>query len=192
MNSKVDEFLKNSKQWQSEMEKLRTILLDLNLTEEFKWGKPCYSSENHNIAIIQGFKEYCDILFVKGALLKDTKNILIQQTENVQGARQVRFKNLQEIVDIEDTLKDYINEAIEIEKKGLKIEYKKPNQFEIPEEFQKTLDKNPELEAAFKSLSPGRQRGYLLYFSGAKQSKTRQTRVEKSIDRILDGKGLND
>jgi len=192
MNPKVDEFLNKAKKWQEEMKELRNILLECHLTEEFKWGKPCYTFEKNNIIILQGFKEYCDLLFVKGSLLKDTENILIQQTENVQGARQIRFTSLQEILDKEDTLKNYINEAIEIEKRGLKVHYKKTSDFKIPDEFQEKLDKSPELKVAFEALTPGRQKSYLLYFSGAKQSKTRKSRVEKYINQILDGKGLND
>ena len=192
MNPEVDEFLNKAKKWQNEMKKLRDILLDSPLTEELKWGHPCYTFENSNVIIVGGFKEYCAISFVKGVLLKDPKNILIQQTENVQSTRLIRFTNLQKIVEMEDTIKDYIDEAIEIEKEGLKVPYKKTSDFNVPEEFQKKLDENPELKTAFKALSPGRQRAYILYFSGAKQSKTRKSRVEKYMDKILNGKGLHD
>ena len=192
MNPKVDFFFNKAKKWPEEYEKLRTIVLDCGLTEELKWGVPCYTFKKNNIVLIHGFKEYCALLFHKGALLKDTEDILIQQTENVQAARQIRFTSLQEIVAMEATLKAYIYEAIEVEKAGLEVEMKKTSEFTMPEEFQKKLDKNPTLKAAFESLTPGRQRGYLLYFSGAKQSKTRESRIEKYTPHILDGKGLND
>lgn len=192
MNPKVDNFLSEATKWQAEFEKLRTIILDCHLTEELKWGKPCYLFENRNIILIHGFKEYCAILFFKGSLLKDPHNILVQQTENVQAARQVRFTNIQEIVDIEPILKVYISEAIEIEKSGLEVNFKKNTEFKIPEEFQKKLDEIPALKTAFESLTPGRQRAYILYFSAPKQIKTRELRVEKYIQQILYGKGLND
>ena len=192
MNPKVDFFFRNSEKWQKELEKLRTIILDCDLTEELKWGVPCYTFQNSNIALIHEFKEYCAILFVKGALLKDPKAILIQQTENVQAARQVRFTNVREIVELEAVLKAYINEAIEVEKSGLKVEYKKAAEFNIPEEFINKLEGVPGLQDAFEALTPGRQRAYLLYFSAPKQSKTRQARVEKYMQQILNGKGLND
>nr|WKN37426.1 YdeI family protein [Tunicatimonas sp. TK19036] len=192
MNPKVDFFFNKAKKWPEEYEKLRMIVLDCGLTEELKWGVPCYTFKKNNIVLIHGFKEYCALLFHKGALLKDTEDILIQQTENVQAARQIRFTSLQEIVAMEATLKAYIYEAIEVEKAGLEVEMKKTSEFTMPEEFQKKLDKNPTLKAAFESLTPGRQRGYLLYFSGAKQSKTRESRIEKYTPHILDGKGLND
>jgi uncharacterized protein YdeI (YjbR/CyaY-like superfamily) len=192
MNPKVDEFIQKSKKWQEEFEELRTVLLDCQLTEELKWGKPCYTFEKSNIVILQGFKDYCALLFVKGALLKDANGILIQQTENVQAARQVRFTNLSEIVAMEPTLKAYINEAMALEKAGLKVEYKPTSAYKIPEEFQKRLDDIPALKSAFEALTPGRQRAYLLYFSQPKQSKTRESRVEKSIPQILNGKGLDD
>jgi uncharacterized protein YdeI (YjbR/CyaY-like superfamily) len=192
MNPKVDFFFNNAKQWQEEFEQLRTIVLDCGLTEELKWGVPCYTYQNSNIVLIHGFKEYCAFLFHKGALLKDPVGILIQQTENVQAARQIRFTNIEEIVEMEHILKAYIQEAIEVEKAGLEVEYKETSEFNMPEEFQERLDASPDLKTAFEVLTPGRQRGYLLYFSGAKQSKTRAARVEKYIPQILAGKGLND
>ena len=173
---------------------MRTILLDCGLTEELKWGCPCYTFENRNIVLIHGFKEYCAILFFKGALLNDAKGILIQQTKNVQAARQIRFTNVREIVnpDVISGLKAYIYEAIEVEKAGLKVNYKKTADFKIPEEFQKKLDEIPALKTAFDALTPGRQRAYIFYFSAPKQSKTRESRVEKCMQQILNGKGLND
>lgn len=192
LNPKVDEFLSKTTKWQEEFKELRTIVLDCELTEDFKWMHPCYTFENKNIVLIHGFKEYCTLLFHKGALLKDTKGILIQQTENVQAARQIRFTNVQEIAEMEDTLKAYISEAIEVEKAGLKVNLNKSTDFAVPEEFQSKLDQIPSLKTAFEALTPGRQRAYLLYFSQAKQSKTRESRVEKYIQKILDGKGLND
>lgn len=192
MNPKVDFFFNNAKQWQEEFEQLRTIVLDCGLTEELKWGVPCYTYQNSNIVLIHGFKGYCALLFHKGALLKDPVGILIQQTENVQAARQIRFTNIEEIVEMEHILKAYIQEAIEVEKAGLEVEYKETSEFNMPEEFQERLDASPDLKTAFEVLTPGRQRGYLLYFSGAKQSKTRAARVEKYIPQILAGKGLND
>lgn len=192
MNPKVDEFFSKAKQWQEEYEKLRMIILDCQLTEELKWRKPCYSFEGKNIVLIHGFKEYCALLFIKGALLKDPNSILIQQTENVQEGRQIRFTSLREIVELEPILKAYIYEAIEVEKAGLKVIKKKTSDFIIPEEFQKKLDKIPALKTAFEALTPGRQRAYIFHFSQPKQSKTREARVEKYIQQILDGKGLND
>jgi len=192
MNPKVDFFFTKAKRWKQEFEKLRTIVLDCVLTEELKWGKPCYSFQNSNVVLIHGFKEYCALLFMKGALLKDAKGILIQQTENVQAARQIRFTNLREIVEKETILKAYIKEAIKKEKAGLEVTYKKTSEFSMPEEFQTQLKSIPALKKAFAALTPGRQRGYLLYFSAPKQSKTRAARVEKSIPQILDGKGLDD
>lgn len=190
MNAKVDEFFKKAKEWMEEFEKLRKVCLDCGLTEESKWGKPCYTYRESNIVLIHGFKEYCALLFFKGALLKDPKSILIQQTENVQAARQIRFTNLQQIK--QSVLKSYIKEAIEVEKAGLEVSYKKTSEFAIPEEFQNRLDDSPSLKNAFNALTPGRQRGYVLYFSAAKQSKTREARVEKCLPQILEGKGLND
>jgi uncharacterized protein YdeI (YjbR/CyaY-like superfamily) len=192
MNPEVDWYFTKAKKWQKEFEKLRTIILDCGLTEELRWGKPCYTFQKSNVVLIHGFKEYCALLFIKGALLRDTKDILIQQTENVQAARQIRFTNVREIVEMEPILKAYVHEAIEVEKAGLKVDYKKTSEFKIPEEFQKQLDEIPVLKRAFTRLTPGRQRGYILYFSAAKQSKTRQARVEKCVPQILNGKGLDD
>ena len=192
MNPKVDEFLDRAKKWQQEFEKLRTIVLDCGLTEEFKWMHPCYTFQNRNVVLIHGFKEYCALLFMKGALLRDPEGLLIQQTENVQAGRQIRFTNFREITNMKSILKAYIYEAIEVEKAGLKVNYKKTKDFKIPEEFQNKLDENNALKTAFESLTPGRQRAYIFYFSQPKQSNTRESRVEKSIQQILDGKGLND
>jgi uncharacterized protein YdeI (YjbR/CyaY-like superfamily) len=192
MNPKVDEFISKAQQWQEEFKKLRTIMLDFQLTEDLKWGKPCYTFQKSNIVIIQGFKEYCALLFVKGALINDAKGMLITQTENTQAARQIRFTNVREIVEMEPILKAYINEAIEVEKAGLKVDFKKTSEFSIPDEFQNKLDAIPALKTAFAALTPGRQRAYILYFSAPKQSETRESRVEKYTQRILDGKGLND
>ena len=192
MNPKVDFYFSKAKKWQEEMEKLRTIVLDCGLTEELKWGCPCYTFQKSNIVLIHVFKEYCALLFFKGALLNDAKGILIQQTKNVQAARQIRFTNVREIVKMEPILKAYIYEAIEVEKAGLKVKFKKTTEFKIPEEFQNKLDKIPALKTAFNALTPGRQRAYILYFSAPKQSKTRESRVEKCMQQILNGKGLND
>ena len=178
--------------WRDELKRLRKILLDCGLTEELKWKIPCYTYEGKNIVLMTAFKEYLALSFFKGALLKDPKGILIQQTENVQAARQVRFTQVQEIVELEPTLKAYIAEAIAVEKSGLKVAHKETAEFSVPGEFQAKLDRNPALKTAFEALTPGRQRAYLLYFSGAKQSKTRTARVEKYIQQILAGKGLND
>ena len=197
MNPKVDTFLRKAKNWKEEFETLRTIVLDCGLTEELKWGCPCYTyplsgKQKSNIVLIHGFKEYCALLFFKGALLKDLNGILIQQTKNVQAARQIRFTNVREIVKMAPILKAYIHEAIEVENAGLKVELKKTSDFIIPEEFQKKLDKIPALKKAFDALTPGRQRAYLFFFSQPKQSKTRASRVEKCVQQILKGKGLND
>jgi uncharacterized protein YdeI (YjbR/CyaY-like superfamily) len=192
MNPKVDVFISKNKNWQEELEKLRMILLDCQLDEELKWGVPCYAFEKSNIVLMHVFKEYCALLFFKGALLKDTHGILIQQTENVQAGRQIRFTNLQEIVVSEPILKAYIEEAIEVEKSGLEVNFKKTTEFKIPEEFQNKLEEIPALKTAFEGLTPGRQRAYLLYFAAPKQSKTRQSRVENCMQQILNGKGLND
>ena len=192
MNPKVDWYFNNAKKWQEEIEKLREIVLDCQLTEELKWGCPCYTFQDNNIVLIHVFKEYCALLFFKGALLNDAEGILIQQTKNVQSGRQMRFTNLQEIEEQEQIIKAYIYEAIEVEKAGLKVELKKTSEYTIPEEFQKKLDKNKALKTAFEALTPGRQRGYLFYFSQAKQSKTREARIEKCMPQILDGKGLDD
>ncbi len=191
-NPKVDEFLHKAKQWQREFEKLRMIVLDCQLTEELKWGVPCYTFEGNNIVLIHGFKEYCALLFVKGALLHDPKGILISQTENTQAARQIRFTSVREVAELEPVIRDYIQEAMEVEKAGLKVDFKPAAEYAIPEEFQRKLDESPALKAAFDALTPGRQRAYLLHFSAPKQSKTREARVEKCAPQILDGKGLND
>lgn len=192
MNPKVDVYLSKAKQWQKELEKLRMIILDCQLTEELKWGVPCYTFQKSNIVLIHVFKEYCALLFFKGALLNDTNGILIQQTENVQAGRQIRFTTVREIVEMETILKAYIYEAIEVEKAGLKVNFKKTTEFIIPEEFQNKLDEIPALKTSFNALTPGRQRAYILYFSQPKQSKTRESRVEKCMQQILNGKGLND
>ncbi|MEW4227763.1 YdeI/OmpD-associated family protein [Priestia megaterium] len=192
MNPKVDEFLTKAKKWKEEYETLRKIVLDCELTEDFKWMNPCYTFEKKNIVLMHGFKEYCALLFPKGALLQDSHGILIQQTENVQGARQIRFTDVQEIAEKEAILKAYIYEAIEVEKAGLKVKAKKPEELIIPEELQHKFDEIPALKDAFTTLTPGRQRAYILHFSAAKQSKTRESRVEKCIPNILNGKGLND
>jgi len=192
MNSKVDVYLSKAQKWQEEFEKLRMIILDCQLTEELKWGVPCYTFQKGNIVLIHGFKEYCALLFIKGALLHDAHGILIQQTENVQAGRQIRFTNIREIVAMEPILKAYIYEAIEVEKAGLEVNFKKNTEFIIPEEFQNKFDEIPALKTAFEALTPGRQKAYILYFSEPKQSKTRESRVEKCMQQILNGKGLND
>jgi uncharacterized protein YdeI (YjbR/CyaY-like superfamily) len=192
MNPKVDFYFSKDQKWQEELKKLRVIILDCQLTEELKWGVPCYTFQKSNIVLIHVFKEYCAILFIKGALLKDTKGILIEQTKNTQAARQIRFTNVREIVEIESILKAYIYEAIEVEKAGLKVNYKGTTEFSIPGELEKKLDEIPDLRAAFNALTPGRQRAYILYFSAPKQSKTRESRVENCMQQILNGKGLND
>ena len=191
-NPKVDWFFSKATKWQKEYEQLRSIALDTGLTEELKWGCPCYAFEKKNIVLIHGFKEYCAFLFFKGALLKDSKGILIQQTENVQSARQIRFTSLKEIVKLKSILRAYIYEAVEVEEAGLKVDFKKTADFSIPEEFQHKLDKKPALKKAFNALTPGRQRAYIFYFASAKQAKTREARVEKYLKQILDGKGLDD
>src|SRR4026207_1716504 len=192
MNPKVDWFFAKETKWQKEYEKLRTIILDCGLIEELKWGCPCYTYQNSNIVLIHGFKEYCALLFFKGALMNDSNGILIQQTKNVQSARQIRFTNVREIVKMEKILKAYVYEAIEVERAGLKVKLKKTSEYKIPEEFQKKLNKTPALKTAFYALTPGRQRGYIFYFSQPKQSKTRESRIEKSMKQILNGKGLDD
>jgi uncharacterized protein YdeI (YjbR/CyaY-like superfamily) len=192
MNPKVDWYFSKNERWQKEIGKLRMIILNCGLNEELKWGCPCYTYQNSKIVLIHVFKEYCAVLFFKGALLNDAGGILIQQTKNVQAARQVRFTNVQEIVKMEKILKAYIYEAIEVEKTGLKVKLKKTSDFKIPEEFQKKLDKNRALKTAFDALTPGRQRQYIFYFSQPKQSKTREARVEKYMKQILRGKGLDD
>lgn len=192
MNPKVDEFLSKAKKWQEEMTKLRMIILDCQLTEELKWYQPCYTFQKSNVAIISAFKEYCVLGFFKGALLKDANGILSKPGANTQAVRQIRFTSVREIVEMEPILKVYINEAIEVEKAGLKVNFKEKTELVFPEEFQKKLDENPALKAAFDALTPGRQRAYILYFSGAKQSKTRESRVDRYMQQILNGKGLND
>jgi uncharacterized protein YdeI (YjbR/CyaY-like superfamily) len=191
-NSKLDGFFKNLPMWKKEFEKLRTIVLDCELTEEVKWGNPCYSKEGRNVVLIHGFKEYCALLFFKGALLKDAKSLLVRPGENTQASRQIRFSTTQEVDELKSVIKAYILEAMEVEKAGLKVKLKKTTDFQIPEEFQKRLDEAPALKKAFKALTPGRQRAYILHFSSAKQSKTRESRVEKCVPQILDGKGLDD
>jgi uncharacterized protein YdeI (YjbR/CyaY-like superfamily) len=192
LNPQVDDYLKKLTKWQEESKKLRKIVLDCGLTEESKWGKPCYTFQNSNVVIIHGFKEYCALLFCKGALLKDAHHILIQQTENVQAARQIRFTNLREIIEMEPTVKAYIHEAVEVEKAGLEVNYKKTSEFPVAEELQNKLNEIPAFKKAFKALTPGRQRAYLLYFAAPKQSKTREARIEKCMPQILKGQGLND
>ena len=192
MNPKVDAFLSRERKWREEFEKLRAIVLDCGLTEELKWGVPCYTFQKRNVVLMHGFKDYCALLFFKGALLKDPNGILIQQTKNVQSARQIRFTNIREISKLKTVLKAYIKEAIEVEKSGLKVKFKKTSDFAIPDEFQTKLDKIPALKKAFAALTPGRQRAYIFYFSAPKQSKTRESRVEKFIPQILKGKGLDD
>ena len=191
-NPKVDWFFERATKWREEYEKLRTIALGCGLTEELKWGCPCYTFQKSNIVLIHGFKDYCALLFFKGAVLQDPEGLLIQQTENVQSARQIRFTNLREIVKLKPSLKAYIHEAIEVEKAGVKVNFKKTKEFSVPEEFQAKLDELPALKTAFDALTPGRQRAYILYFSAPKQSKTRGSRVEKYLPRILVGKGLDD
>jgi uncharacterized protein YdeI (YjbR/CyaY-like superfamily) len=192
MNPKVDVYISKAQKWQEEFEKLRMIILDCGLTEELKWRAPCYTFQKSNIVIIQGFKEYCALMFFKGALLNDANGILIKPGESTQAGRQIRFTNAREIVEMEPILKAYIYEAIEVEKAGLKVNFKETTEFIIPEEFQNKLDEIPALKTAFDALTPGRQRAYILHFSAPKQSKTRVSRVEKCMQQILNGKGLND
>jgi uncharacterized protein YdeI (YjbR/CyaY-like superfamily) len=192
MDPKVDTFLSKAKKWQEEMTLLREIILDCNLDEDYKWMHPCYTYENSNIVLIHQFKEYCALLFFKGVLMKDKKGLLIQQTENVQDRRQMRFTSLEEIEALRPVIKEYIKEAIKIEQSGLKVEFKQTADFNMPEEFKMRLDKDKKLKSAFEGLTPGRQRGYLLYFSSAKRSETRESRIEKYIPQILSGKGLED
>jgi uncharacterized protein YdeI (YjbR/CyaY-like superfamily) len=191
-NPKVDGWLRKARQWRPELAELRRIVLECGLNEDVKWRQPCYTSGDRNIVIIHGFKEYCALLFFKGALLKDAKKILIQQTENVQAGRQIRFMDVREIVEMESVLKAYILEAVAVEKAGLKVKLKKTSEYKIPVEFQKRLHESAALKSAFKALTPGRQRAYILYFSAAKRSETREARVGKSVGRILKGKGLGD
>ena len=192
VNPKVDFYFNKAKKWQEELEQLRRIILDCGLTEELKWGVPCYTFQNSNVVLIHVFKEYCAFLFFKGALLHDTNGMLVQQTENTQATRQIRFTNVWEIVELESILKAYIHEAIEVEKAGLKVNFKKTAEFNIPEEFQSKLTQIPALKTAFDALTPGRQRAYMLHFSAPKQSKTRASRIEKCMQQMLNGKGLND
>jgi uncharacterized protein YdeI (YjbR/CyaY-like superfamily) len=191
-NPKVDWYFKKHKKWQEELENLRKIVLDCQLTEELKWGSPCYTFHKSNIVLIHVFNEYCALLFFKGALLKDAKSILVQQTKNVQAARQIRFTNVREITRMKTSLKAYVREAIEVEKAGVKVSFKKTSEFTVPEEFQSKLDANPALRAGFDALTAGRQRAYILFFSAAKQSKTREARIEKWMHQIINGRGLND
>lgn len=192
MNPNVNFYFDKAKQWQQELEKLRILMNDCGLTEDLKWGVPCYNFDKNNIVLIHTFKDYCAILFFKGALLKDTAGILIQQTKNVQAARQMRFTNIRDILELEPLIKTYIKEAIEIEKAGLKVDFKKTEEYPVPEEFKQKLEEIPVLKTAFEALTPGRQRAYLLHFSAPKQSATRQSRIEKCMEQILNGKGLND
>ncbi len=192
MNPKVDFYFNKAGKWQEASEQLRTIVLDCGLTEELKWGVPCYTFQQNNVLIIHGFKEYCALNFFKGVLLQDTDGLLIQQTENVQAGRQIRFTSVAEIVERIPTLKAYVFEAIEVEKAGLSVDYKKTAEYAIPEEFQQKLAENPTLKTAFTALTPGRQRAYLLHFAAPKQAKTREARVEKCMPQILVGKGLTD
>jgi uncharacterized protein YdeI (YjbR/CyaY-like superfamily) len=191
-NPKVDSVLSKAEKWQDEFGKLREIALGCGLAEELKWGQPCYTHEGSNIVVIHGFKDYCAYLFFKGALMKDPEGILVQQTANVQAARQIRFTSAKQITGMKAALKAYILEAIAVEKAGLEVSYKKTTEFSMPEEFERKLDASPRLRTAFEALTPGRQRAYLLHFSSAKQSKTREARVEKCIPQILEGKGLDD
>lgn len=192
MNPKVDFFFEKAKKWKDEYAVLRKNMLDCGLTEELKWGTPCYTFEGKNIVLIHGFKEYCALLFFKGALMKDPKKILIQQTKNVQAQRQIRFTSLQQVNKLKSVIKAYVFEAVKVEESGAKVVFRKTSEFAIPDEFKKRLSKDGILKKAFESLTPGRQRGYLLYFSSAKQAKTREARIEKNISNILDGKGLED
>lgn len=191
-NPKIDPFFRKEKRWKEEFEKLRDIVLDCELIEDFKWMHPCYTYNGKNVVLIHGFKEYCALLFHKGALLKDPHGILIQQTENVQSARQIRFTSAQQIEDMQLIIKSYIDEAIEVEKAGLKVEMKKTADYAVPEELENKFAEIPDLKTAFERLTPGRQRGYLYYFSQPKQSRTRESRIEKYIPHILDGKGMDD
>lgn len=191
-NPKVDAFLSKTKSWQEEFKALRAIILNCGLTEELKWGVPCYSFEKANIVLMHGFKEYCALLFFKGALLTDGNKMLIKQTVNVQAARQIRFTNVAQIIELKSIIKAYVYEAVAVEKSGLAIKFKSTEELSITEEFQQKLDELPTLKSAFNALTPGRQRAYLLHFAAPKQSKTRESRVAKSMEKILNGKGLND
>jgi uncharacterized protein YdeI (YjbR/CyaY-like superfamily) len=192
MSPSIDAFFSKTSHWHEAFHQLRRIILDTELEEELKWGKPCYTLQGNNVALIHGFKEYCAVLFHKGVLLKNEQGLLVQQTENVQAARQLRFTSAEQVVELEPTIKDYILDAIRVEKSGAKVELKKTSEFNMPDEFRQILDENPTLKTAFEALTPGRQRGYLLHFSQPKQSKTREARIEKYMQYILDGKGLND
>ena len=192
MNPKVDFYFRKSGKWQEEIEKLRTIILNCQLTEELKWGVPCYTFENSNIVLIHEFKDYCALLFFKGVLLTDSNGILVQQTENVQSGRQIRFRNIREINELETVVRSYIFEAIEVEKSGLQVDFKKTTEFQIPDELHQKFEEYPALKTTFEALTPGRQRGYILHFSAPKQSKTRESRIEKYIPQIMNGKGLDD
>lgn len=192
MNTKVDLFFAKAQKWQAEMSLLREIILESELEEDYKWMHPCYTYQGNNIVLIHGFKEYCALLFFKGVLMKDPKGKFIQQTENVQGSRQIRFTNMGEIIELRSVIKDYIQEAVRIEQSGLKVEFKKTTDFNMPEEFRQRLEQNEILKQAFEKLTPGRQRGYLLHFSSAKQSSTRESRIEKYIPKILAGRGIDD
>ncbi|MBC1983951.1 YdeI/OmpD-associated family protein [Listeria booriae] len=191
-NPKVEEYVNKAKRWQAEYKQLRAYALDCDLSEDIKWKHPCFMYEDNNIVLAHGFKEYCALLFMKGVLMKDPNGILVQQTENVQSARQIRFKNLEEIIEMEDIIKAYIKEAIEVEKSGAQVAFKKEEEFPVPEELDQKFAEMPALKEAFEKLTPGRQRAYLLYFAAPKQSKTRVSRIDKYTDRILDGIGLND
>jgi len=192
MDKRVNVFLKRAKQWKEEFHLVREIVMECDLEEDYKWMHPCYTYKGKNIVLIHGFKEYCALLFHKGALLKDPKGILIQQTQNVQSARQIRFTNTEQIIKLKSVIKQYIKQAVEIEKSGKKIEMKKVADYPIPKEFQQVLNDDKELNKAFYALTPGRQKGYLFYLNQAKQSKTRQARIEKYYQKILDGKGIDD
>jgi len=192
MNRKVDARIRGDKKWKAEFTRLRAIILGCDLTEDLKWGQPCYSLDGKNVVLMHGFKEYCAVLFMKGALLKDPKGVLIQQTENVQAGRQIRFTSLKDVLKLEKTLKAYVREAIEVERSGLKVKLKRTEDHAMPEELGSRLENDAELREAFAALTPGRQRGYLYYISQAKLAKTREARVEKSIPRILDGMGMDD
>jgi uncharacterized protein YdeI (YjbR/CyaY-like superfamily) len=191
-NPKVDFFFSATGQWQDAYAALRPIILGCGLVEELKWGKPCYTLDGGNVVLMHGFKDYCALLFHKGALLDDPKGILVQQTENVQAARQIRFTDAKQIAKLKATLKSYIRNAIEVERAGLKVAFKKRAEFAVAGEFQSCLDGSAALKEAFEALTPGRQKGYLLYFSSAKQAKTREARVERCMPRILEGLGLDD
>ncbi|TGL98069.1 hypothetical protein EHQ76_13640 [Leptospira barantonii] len=191
-NPKVDKYINKDKNWQKELIKMREIVLGCKLEEDLKWGVPCYTFQENNVVLIHVFKEYCAYLFFKGALLKDPQGVLVQQTKNVQSARQIRFTDVKEITKMKSVIKAYIQEAIAVEKSGLKVTLKKTEEFKMPEEFKNKLEEIPELKTAFEALTPGRQRAYLLHFAAPKQSKTRESRIEKSMQQIFKGKGLND